>query len=66
MLTFGCSMRFEEESDQSVFAFNCHNSKFDLEGVNLSCPAVLPLRQYEFEVAKGEIQLSDLGDADGL
>ena len=65
MLTFGCSMRFEEESDQGVFACNCHNSKFDLEGVNLSGTAVMPLRQYKIEVAEVDIQLSGFRDADG-
>ena len=62
----GCSVRFVEEYDQGVFACNCHNSKFDLEGVNLAGPAVMPLRQYKIEVAEGDVQLSSFGDADGL
>jgi len=62
----GCSVRFEEENDQGIFVCNCHNSKFDLEGVNLSGAAVMPLRQYKIEVAKGDIQLSAVGDAAGL
>jgi cytochrome b6-f complex iron-sulfur subunit len=58
----GCFVKFEEENDQGAFACNCHNSKFDLEGVNLSGPAVTPLRQYKIEVVEGDVQLSGISE----
>lgn len=58
----GCFVKFEEENYQSAFACNCQNSKFDLDGVNLSGPADMPLRQYKVEVVEGDIQLSAISD----
>ena len=45
----GCSIRFIEESGKSEFACNCHDSRFDLDGKNISGPAPKPLGRYSLE-----------------
>ena len=62
----GCFVKFEEENDQDAFVCNCHNSKFDLEGVNLSGPAVAPLRQYKIEVVEAGVELSAISEPEAF
>ena len=42
----GCSIRLEQSGGRTEFACNCHDSRFDLDGVNLSGPATSPLRTF--------------------
>jgi cytochrome b6-f complex iron-sulfur subunit len=49
----GCSVKLDRDGNEDVFACNCHNSKFSLDGTNLSGPAPLPLRRFDVEV-KGD------------
>ena len=53
----GCSIRFEESGGQAEFACNCHDSRFDVDGINLSGPAQSPLRRYEIAFVGKELRL---------
>jgi len=39
----GCSVCLDRDGDVIVIACNCHNSKFGVDGTNLSGPAPYPL-----------------------
>jgi Rieske Fe-S protein len=54
----GCSIRFEERDAHDEFACNCHNSRFDLSGTNLSGVAPTPLRQFKIAVVREDLVLS--------
>lgn len=54
----GCSVRLDREGNEEVFSCNCHNSRFSLDGTNLSGPAPLPLRRYDVEVKGDRVILS--------
>jgi Rieske Fe-S protein len=60
----GCSIRFDA-SGTGEFACNCHESRFDLDGVNLSGPAQAPLKRYGVEVRDGKTWLLNPLDAEG-
>ena len=47
----GCSIRVEQSGGRTKFACNCHDSRFDLDGVNLSGPAPSPLKRFEVRKA---------------
>jgi Rieske Fe-S protein len=53
----GCSIRLEESNGRTEFACNCHDSRFDLDGVNLSGPAPSPLRRFEVVIQGRELRL---------
>ena len=55
----GCSIRFETFASMSGFVCNCHSSKFDLDGLNLTGPAPTPLKSFEVVVIGGEVVLRD-------
>ena len=54
----GCSVRFERDGHENVVACNCHKSRFDLDGTNLSGPAPYPLARYEIAVRAEKVMLS--------
>lgn len=64
----GCSVRLERDGNEEVFACNCHNSKFSIDGTNLSGPAPLPLNRYEIEVRENKVILGvgELNNGEGL
>lgn len=62
----GCSIRLEQSGGRSEFACNCHDSRFDLDGVNLSGPAPGPLERFRVEAKGKEIRLVRLIDNDRL
>ncbi|MCX6135719.1 MAG: Rieske (2Fe-2S) protein [Ignavibacteriales bacterium] len=53
----GCSIRFEQSADKPEFACNCHDSRFDLDGINLSGPAPSPLMRFDVEASGKELRL---------
>jgi Rieske Fe-S protein len=61
----GCSIRFEPADVSPEFACNCHDSRFDLDGINLSGPAPGPLRRFEVETRGRELWVLRSGDTDG-
>jgi Rieske Fe-S protein len=54
----GCSIRFYQHGTQEEFACNCHASRFDLAGGNLSGPATIPLKQYEVSIVGDNLVVS--------
>jgi Rieske Fe-S protein len=62
---FGCSIRFEQTGGNAEFACNCHDSRFDLDGINLSGPASVPLKRFEVEIQGKEWRLVRSSDANG-
>ena len=54
----GCSIRFEPKGDIGEFACNCHNSRFALDGENVSGPATIPLQQFRVRIDQGNVVLS--------
>ena len=61
----GCSIRFELLGEKAEFACNCHDSRFDLDGINLSGPATSPLTRFEVEIQWKELRLVRSSDANG-
>jgi cytochrome b6-f complex iron-sulfur subunit len=57
----GCSVRMERQSANSdrVFACNCHESSFGVDGTNLTGPAPYPLKRYSVEVREGRVILAE-------
>jgi cytochrome b6-f complex iron-sulfur subunit len=49
----GCLVDYLEE--RKIYRCNCHGSTFDIEGKNLSGPAVKPLQPYRVEVRGDDI-----------
>lgn len=58
----GCSIRFVEADGRAEFACNCHDSRFDLEGKNLSGPAPRPLTKFRLENDGTRLILSKAAD----
>ena len=54
----GCSVRVDRDGDEDVFACNCHNSKFSVDGTNLSGPAPMPLKRFDVEIRENRVILS--------
>lgn len=54
----GCSIRFAKGDEKAEFACNCHNSKFALDGMNLSGPATYPLAKYDIDLKAGRVMVS--------
>ena len=52
----GCLVEYNREHKN--FRCNCHGSEFDLNGNNLSGPALRPLQPYRAEVIHDEVYLS--------
>jgi len=61
----GCSIRLELSDGKPEFACNCHDSRFDLDGINLSGPAPSPLRRFEVAIQGKELRLLKSADANG-
>jgi len=53
----GCSIRLEQSGGRTEFARNCHDSRFALDGVNLSGPAPAPLREFNVVMQGKELRL---------
>ena len=55
----GCSIRFEALEARSAFVCNCHSSKFDLDGLNLTGPAPAPLKTFNLLVSGEDLVLQE-------
>jgi Rieske Fe-S protein len=53
----GCSVRFVNDGRSGEFACNCHESRFDLDGKNLTGPAPRPLKHYEIRLRGADLIL---------
>ncbi len=61
----GCSIRFDNVGSRTEFACNCHDSRFDLEGINMSGPARSPLTRFEVRLSGRELLIARSVDSDG-
>jgi cytochrome b6-f complex iron-sulfur subunit len=52
----GCAIRFERSGNQpGELACNCHESRFNLDGENLSGPATKPLDRFQVRIDDGRV-----------
>jgi cytochrome b6-f complex iron-sulfur subunit len=51
----GCLVEYSRE--RRLFKCNCHGSEFDLNGKNISGPAMAPLQPYRSEIENGEVYI---------
>ena len=61
----GCSIRLEQSGGSPEFACNCHDSRFDLDGINLSGPAPSPLKRYKVEIRGKDVWVLKSGNSGG-